>query len=142
MEIRHLENPRKRFKNKHILLNYKKGAHDKMTELKITTKMKEEIQAKQKANKKLNELIDQCTAMEIKERNKRASLLLELTNSGEKMTEKVKTAKADELLKSEMGQITHLKKDIGKIKRDIEIHNDNISLYRNMIRELQIINSL
>ena len=68
MEIRHLENPRKRFKNKHILLNYKTGAHDKMTELKITTKMMEEIQAKQRANKKLNELIDQCTALEIKER--------------------------------------------------------------------------
>ena len=113
-----------------------------MTELKITTKMMGEIQAKQRANKKLNELIDQCTALEIRERNKRASILLELTNSGEKMTEKVKTAKADEKLKSEMGQITHLKKDIGKIKRDIEIHNDNISLYRNMIRELQIINSL
>ena len=109
-----------------------------MTELKIANQMMNEIKEKENTIKKLNNLIDQCTALEIKERNKRASHMLKLTNSGEKMTEKIKIAKCDELLKGEMGKISHIKKDIGKLKRQIELHNDKISLYRNMIRELQI----
>lgn len=106
--------------------------------LKITTKMEKAIDKKEQLTKKLNSLIDQCTALEIKERNKRASLMEELTNSGVKMTEKVKVAKCDKALKSEMGQLAHLKKDIGKVRRDIEICNDRISLARNVIRELEI----
>lgn len=106
---------------------------------KITDMMAKTIQEKEREVKKLNELVDQCTAMEIKERNKRAKIMNDLSESGVKMTEKVKVAKCDELLKSEMGQIAHLKKDIGKLKRAIDLHNDKLSLCRNMLRELELL---
>jgi ubiquinone biosynthesis protein UbiJ len=106
--------------------------------MKITTEMKQQIQQKEQLTNKLNKLCKQLVALEIKEGNKRASLMTELTNSGEKMTEKVKVAKCDEALKSEINQIAHLKNDVASLKREIDLCNDKISLCRNMIRELEI----
>lgn len=106
--------------------------------LQITNQMAEAISQKEIKVKKLNELCNQLVALEIRERNKRAEILEELTNSGEKMTEKVKVAKADKILKSEMGKISHLKNQIATLKREIDLCNDKISLARNIIRELEI----
>lgn len=106
--------------------------------LEITNQMAQAIHEKEIKVAKINELCNQLVALEIKERNARAKILEELTNSGEKLTEKVKTAKADNLLKSELGKIAHLKNQISNLRREIELCNDKISLARNIIRELEI----
>lgn len=109
-----------------------------MKELTITTQMAQAVEQKATKVAKINELCNQLVALEIKERNARAKILEDLTNSGEKLTEKVKTAKADKLLKSELGKIAHLKNQISNLRREIEVCNDRISLARNIIRELEI----
>lgn len=106
--------------------------------LEITNQMASAIAEKETKVKKINDLCNQLVALEIRERNKRAEILEQLSNNGEKLTEKVKTAKADKILKSELGQITHLKNQIGNLRREIEVCNDKISLARNIIRELEI----
>ena len=109
--------------------------------LEITKEMRKIITEKETKVNKLNTLCKQLVALEIKETNKRAELMNKLTNSGEKMTEKVKVAKCDAELKSEIGQIAHLKNDINSLKREIDLCNDKLSLHRNIIRELQLTNS-
>ena len=83
-------------------------------------------------NKKLTDLLNQQVALEIKEANKRAELMnsdLSKVIDG-KVTEKAKVAYCDTFLKSQVGQIKHLKKDVASVKREIDLVNDKISLYK------------
>lgn len=106
----------------------------------ITDEMHEQITKKEALNKKLTELVHQQVALEIKEANKRANLMnsdLSKVIDG-KITEKAKVAYCDTVLKHEVNQIKHLKKDVATVKREIELVNDKISLVKYMIRELEI----
>ena len=106
--------------------------------LEITKKMAKTIEEKEKLNKELTDLLKKCTNLEIGERTKRTYLMNKLAESGVKMTEKAKIAQCDAELKTEMDNITYIKLAIGEVKREIELCNDKISLYRNMIRELEV----
>lgn len=108
-------------------------------ELDITLKMEQVIKKKETQVKHLNHLCNQLVAMEIKEANKRVAIMNKIEAEAEKkMTDKTKTAMCDAELKQEMGQIKHLKNDIGNLKRNISLSDDKISLYRNMIKELTL----
>lgn len=110
--------------------------------LEITTKMEQAINKKENLTKKLNDLCDQLVALEIKEATKRVAMMnkldAEAIESGKKMTDKSKTALCDVELKNEMNKIKHLKNNISKVKRDIDLCNDKISLQRNVIREMEL----
>ena len=107
--------------------------------LEITKKMENVINEKERKVKHLNGLCSQLTALEIKEGNKRTEIFNKIEKEAtKKVTDKTKTAEADKILKSEIGQIKHLKTQISNEKREIELLNDRLSLYRNIIRELQL----
>ena len=113
--------------------------------LEITNEMKKIITEKETEVNKLNTLCKQLVALEIREANKRVAIMNKLEAQakaeGKKVTDKTKTATADAELKSELGQIAHLKNDINSLKREIDLCNDKLSLHRNIIRELQLSNS-
>ena len=110
--------------------------------MRITEMMQKAIEDKEILNNKLTDLSNQLVSLEIKEFNKRTDLMNKLEKEaheqGKKITDKTKTAHCDTELKNEMNKIKHLKKDIDKVKREIGLCNDKISLARNMIRELQL----
>lgn len=108
-------------------------------DLKITEKMEKVIIEKELKVKHLNELSKQLVSLEIKESNKRTEIFNRIEmEATKKVTDKTKTAEADAVLKHEINKIKHLKNDISSEKREIELLNDRLSLYRNIIRELQI----
>ena len=106
----------------------------------IAEQMEQQIIKKEILNKRLTDLLNQQVALEIRESNKRASLMnsdLSEVIDG-KITEKAKIAYCDTVLKNEVNKIKHLKKDVASVKREIELVNDRISLAKYTIRELQI----
>lgn len=89
----------------------------------------------------LNELCDKLITLEIKEANERVNIMNRLEAKaiadGKKVTDKTKVATADAELENEINQIKHLKNDINKVKRDIELCDDEISLFKYTIRVLE-----
>lgn len=104
----------------------------------ITEKMENEINNKEKLVKDLHKNLDELTDMEIN-KSKRENEILNDPKIGDKiegkLTEKAKTNYCNQQLEETNIKITWLKNDISKIKRDIELCNDLISLYKYMIRE-------
>lgn len=104
----------------------------------ITGKMEMEIQAKEKLVTELHKKLDELTEMKIN-KSKRENEILNDPEIGDKiegkLTEKAKTNYCNQQLEETTNEITWLENDISKIKRDIELCNDKISLYKYMIRE-------
>ena len=112
-----------------------------MNNLEITNEMLKIINEKEGKVNKLNTLCKQLVALELREANKRVEILNRIEAEAEKkVTDKTKQATADAELKQELGQIAHLKNDISSLKREIELCNDKISLHRNIIREMELMN--
>ena len=104
----------------------------------ITGKMEMEIQAKEKLVTELHKKLDELTDLKIN-KSKRENEILNDSEIGDKiegkLTEKAKTNYCNQQLEETANEITWLENDISKIKRDIELCNDKISLYKYMIRE-------
>ena len=107
----------------------------------ITEKMEKEINTKEGLVEKLHKKLDELTDMEIN-KSKRENEILNDPNIADKiegkLTEKAKTNYCNQQLEETSNEITWLKNDISKIKRDIELCNDRISLYKYMVRESEL----
>lgn len=109
---------------------------------KITTKFEKEIESKEKLVTELNKKRKQLLDLQLNyasERNK----ILTTTDWEEKIvgkvTDKAKNAYADDQLQEKDTEIKWLENDISIIRKNIELCNDKISLYKYMIRELEIV---
>ena len=106
----------------------------------ITQKIEKQINNKEKyitaLHKKLNELTD----LKIKETNERAKLMSSnLSDKIEgKITEKAKVAYCDKILEEKTTTIKWLENDITKIKKQIELCDNKITLYKYHIKELEL----
>ena len=107
----------------------------------ITGKMEIEITNKEKLVKELHKKLDQLTDMKIS-KSKRENEILNDPKIGDKiegkLTEKAKTNYCNQQLEETTNEITWLENDISKIKKNIELCNDRISLYKYMIRESEL----
>ena len=106
----------------------------------IAKKILTEIELKEKSVEELHRSLDELTNLELEEADKRTKLMnSDLTKVIDgKITEKAKVAYCDSQLKKETEQIAWLKNDVSKLKKYIELHDDKISCYKYMIRELEL----
>lgn len=107
----------------------------------MTTKeMKKEIENKEKLTKELNTKTKELVKEKIFEKTERAKIITEMeANATKKLTDKTKQAQADNELSETIKKIKTLDCEIECIKRNIEIINDKIELYKYEIRELRLI---
>ena len=106
----------------------------------ITEKMEQTINEKQQLTTALHKKLNQLTSLEIDEKTERADLMSsDLSDKIEgKITEKAKVAYCDKTLKPKIDSIEWLENDITKIKNQIGLCNDKISLYKYTIMELEL----
>lgn len=111
-----------------------------MAELKITKQMEKTITDKENLIKQLDKKTEELLNKELHEKQERVKIFvkMEKESEGKKITDKSKNAEADHQLKDTITEIQRLSYEIDKIKRHITLCNDKLSLYRNMIRELQL----
>ena len=106
----------------------------------IAQKMEEQINKKEKYMTNLHIKLNKVTDLKIKEANERARLMSSnLSDKIEgKVTEKAKVAYCDKKLEGTVNTITWLENDITKIKKQMELCDNKISLYKYTIRELEL----
>lgn len=106
-----------------------------------TKKMENEIKNKEKLVKELHTKLDKLLEKELYEKNERTNIITKMEKeSDKKLTDKTKQAEADFKLSETISDIETLKNEISKIKRNIELCNDKISLYKYQIKEKSLIN--
>lgn len=108
----------------------------------ITDKMAEQIENKEKLVIELHGKLDELTDLKMKTAAEKNNILTD-PNIGDKMegvkvTEKSKLAFCDKQLSKSNDKIKWLENDISKIKRNIELCDNRITLYRYMIREMEL----
>lgn len=105
-----------------------------------TTKMLEAIETKEKLTSALHKKLNALTEAKLKEATERAELMSgDFSDKIEgKVTEKAKVAFCDKTLKPQVENISWIENDIAKIKNQIGLCNDKISLCKYIIRELEL----
>ena len=107
----------------------------------MTTKeMLNILDEKTKLTKELAEKLDKLTDLEIQEKSERTTLMNGdwTTKITGKVTEKAKASYCDEQLQDKTIEIKWLENDIGKLKRQIELCNDKLSILKYVIRESEL----
>jgi len=109
----------------------------------IANKMNKTITEKETLIKELEEKLAEKLDLEIKTKNETTKILNETVwktvyPNESRVTDKLKTAYVDKQLGDNNTQIKWLENDIAKIKRQIELCNDKISLYKYTLKELEI----
>ena len=105
-----------------------------------TKKMENEIKYKEKLVKELHTKLDKLLEKELYEKKERVKIITKMEKeSDKKLTDKTKQAEADFKLSETISEIENLKHEISKIKRNIELCNDKISLYKYQIKEKSLI---
>lgn len=106
--------------------------------MKITDKMEAQIETKEKLTNDLKKKLDELIDMKISKSDSENEILNDPDIEDKivgKITEKAKTNYCNQQLQDITNNIEWLENDISKIKKDIEICNDRISLYKYRIRE-------
>ena len=108
--------------------------------MQIAKKMILEVENKERMVVELNDLCTKLVKMEIAEETARVEIFnkLEAESEGKRVTDKTKTATADAELKDQIIAIKILKNDIAILRRNIELCDDKISVYKYMVRELEL----
>lgn len=106
----------------------------------ITQKMEKQINKKEKYMTGLHKKLNELTHLQIQETTERAELMSSsfADKIEGKITEKAKVAYCDKKLKNKTDKIKWLENDITKIKKQMELCDNKISLYKYMIRELEL----
>lgn len=105
---------------------------------KTTDKMKEVIKCKRKEIEKIAPIIKRICDLEFEIKEKTNTMLLE-TNWNEiingRVTEAMKTAYIENILKNTINELEQEKARLKISKLKLELYNDYLSLYRNIVRE-------